>query len=90
MALFNPEMSNLIQKRHPYTGNVNSETPGDSETAFLHWGDTLGSHAGLLVPEPRGRHVSVCMNKWLNGCREVDACLKGWPRPRTCQQLESL
>ncbi len=26
----------LIQKRYPSTGNVNSETPGDSENAFLH------------------------------------------------------
>ena len=23
----------------PYTGNLNSETPGDSTTVFLHWGD---------------------------------------------------
>ncbi len=29
----------LIQRCHPYTGNLNSETPGDSENAFLHWGD---------------------------------------------------
>ena len=41
VALFNPKTSFLIQKRHPYTGN--SETPGDSKNAFLHWGDVLGS-----------------------------------------------
>ncbi len=41
-ALFNPETSILIQKRHPYTGNLNSETLGDSKNAFLHWGDVLG------------------------------------------------
>ena len=35
-ALFNPDTSILIQKRHPYTGNLNSETPGDSKNAFLH------------------------------------------------------
>jgi len=29
-ARFNPKTSILVQKRHPYTGNVNSETPGDS------------------------------------------------------------
>ncbi len=41
MALFNPETLVLIQKRHPYRGNLNSETPGDSKTRFLHWGDVL-------------------------------------------------
>ena len=30
-SLFNPEMSNSIQKRHPYTGSLNRETFGDSE-----------------------------------------------------------
>ena len=38
-ALFGPKMSILIQKRHPYTGNLNSETSGDSKNAFLHCGD---------------------------------------------------
>ncbi len=38
-ALFNPETSISIQKRHPYTGNLNSETSGDSKNAFLHCGD---------------------------------------------------
>jgi len=37
-ALFNPKTSILIQKRHPYTGNLNSEMPGDSKNAFLHYG----------------------------------------------------
>ena len=41
-ALFNPEPAVLIQKRHPYTGDLNSETPGDSTNAFLHWGYVLG------------------------------------------------
>ncbi len=36
IPLFNPETSILIQKRHPDTGNPNSETPGDSKNAFLH------------------------------------------------------
>ena len=40
-ALFNPKTSILIQKRHPYTGNLNSETLGDSRNTFLHWGDVL-------------------------------------------------
>jgi len=34
-ALFNPETSILIQKRHPYLGNLNSETSGDSKNALL-------------------------------------------------------
>ncbi len=40
-ALFNPATSTLIQKRHPYTGNLDSETAGDSKNAFLHCGDVL-------------------------------------------------
>ncbi len=42
-ALFNPETSILIQKRHPYTGYLNSETLGDSINVFLHCGDVLVS-----------------------------------------------
>ncbi len=48
-ALFNPETSILIQKRHPYTGNLNSETPGDSKNAFLHWGDVLALPKDLFA-----------------------------------------
>ncbi len=48
-ALFNPEMSILIQKCDPYTGNLERETSGDSTNAFLHWGDFLGP-----------RHNAVC------------------------------
>ena len=40
-ALFNPETSILVQKRHPYTGNLNRETSGDNKNAFPHWGDVL-------------------------------------------------
>ena len=42
-ARFNPETSISIQKRHPYDGNLNSQTLGDSENAFLHCGDVIGS-----------------------------------------------
>ena len=38
-ALLSPKTSVLIQKRHPYTGNLNRETSGDSTNAFLHCGD---------------------------------------------------
>ncbi len=37
----NPKTSILMQKCHSYTGNLNSETPGDSKNAFLHFGDVL-------------------------------------------------
>ena len=40
-ALLSPKLSILIQKRHPYTGTLNSETFGDSKNAFLHCGDVL-------------------------------------------------
>ncbi len=43
-ALFNPKTSILIQKRHPYTGKLNSETSGDSRNAFLPCGDVSGVH----------------------------------------------
>ena len=42
-AHFNPETSILIQQRHPYTGNLNSETSWDSKKAFLHCEDLLES-----------------------------------------------
>lgn len=47
-ALFNPVTSIVFQKCHPYTGNVISETLGDSQNALLHWGDVLG---GSLVAQ---------------------------------------
>ncbi len=40
-ALLNPKTSILIQKRHLYTGNPNSETSGDNKNAFSHCGDVL-------------------------------------------------
>ena len=48
-ALLNPETSILIQKRHPYTRNVNSETLRDSKNAFLHWGDVFRSSAQICL-----------------------------------------
>ena len=40
-AVFNPKMYISIHRRHPYTGNLKSETPGDSKSAFLHCGGVL-------------------------------------------------
>ncbi len=34
----------LVQKRRPYTGNLNSETSGDSKNAFLHCGNVLDAY----------------------------------------------
>ncbi len=50
IALFNPETSALIQQRHPYTGNLNSETPGDSQNVFLYCGDVLVRPERLATP----------------------------------------
>jgi len=35
LALYNPKTSVFIQKRHSYSSNRTSETPGDSENALL-------------------------------------------------------
>ncbi len=43
-ALFNPKTSKKFQKHHPHTGNLNRETSGDSENAFLLCGDVLAEH----------------------------------------------
>lgn len=43
----NPETSILFQKRHFYTGTLNSETSGDTTKTFPHCGDVLGQHACL-------------------------------------------
>jgi len=49
IALFNPETSILIQKLSFYSGNLNSETPGDSKNAFLRWGDVSGTFKAIMV-----------------------------------------
>ena len=58
-ALINPKTSILIQKRHPYTRNLNSEMSGDSENAFLHCGDVLGF---TLIPVPISKQLlTLCL-----------------------------
>ena len=42
-------MSILIQKRPCYSGNLNSETPGDSKNAYLHWEDVVGITQSMVV-----------------------------------------
>ncbi len=46
-ALSNPKTSISIQKRPPYTGNLNSETSGHSKNAFLRCGDVLENHNSI-------------------------------------------
>ncbi len=36
LVLFNPKTSSTIQKRPFHSENLNSETPGDSKSAFRH------------------------------------------------------
>ncbi len=56
-AVFNPKTSIFIQRRHPYTGDLNSETSGDSKNTFLHCGDVsefaelcaAGMQAGVVA-----------------------------------------
>ncbi len=36
-VLFNPEVSVYFQKCHPYSGNLNSETPEDSKNVYSRW-----------------------------------------------------
>ena len=44
----NHEMSILIQKRHPYTGDLSRILSGDSKNAFLHCEDVSSSYKGAL------------------------------------------
>ena len=55
--LTSSKTSIVVQKRHPYTGNLNSEVSGDIKNAFLPCGDVLANSktrqqqplCGLLV-----------------------------------------
>ena len=52
-AVLSPETSILIQKRHPYPGNLNSETSGDSKDAFQLGGAVLND----MLPTDK-HHIS--------------------------------
>ena len=45
-ALLNPKTPIFLQKLPSYSGNLNSETPGDSKNAFQHCGDVLDGWNG--------------------------------------------
>ena len=48
-ALFSTKRPTLIQKRHPYTGTLNSEMHGDSKNEFQHGGHDLRTPPALLA-----------------------------------------
>jgi hypothetical protein len=52
-ALFNPKTPDSISETSSMVKTVkslNSETPGDSKNAFLHWGDVVAlDHVGNRV-----------------------------------------
>jgi len=79
-ALFTHKISILIQKRYPYTGNLNSERPGDSKNVFLHWGDVLGVPGlSVVIHSINGLScLSVCLQEMtcgghICGCRRLGA-----------------
>ncbi len=57
---FQPRNVYSIHKRHPYTGNLNTETSGDSKDAFLHCGDVLVAwtrrRVALVAPDHNDTH----------------------------------
>jgi len=65
LSLLNPKTSITLQERPSYSGNLNSETPGDSTNAFLHWGDVLGDcdsySAYLKCQNSAYARIAVCV-----------------------------
>ena len=59
-ALRNPKMSNLIQKCHPYTGNLTGEMSGDSKDVFLHCGDVLAQRVTEQGANHAGQGLLAC------------------------------
>ena len=53
-------------KRHLYSGNLLSETPGDSKNVFLHCGCVLVSMASGFAPGCRVRRLLLCSLKSVN------------------------
>lgn len=44
---FNPKTSSVTKRRPFYSGNLSSDTPGDSRQAFLHWGDVISINQSI-------------------------------------------
>jgi len=90
VALFSPKTSILIQKRHPHTGNLNSETPGDSKNTFLHCRDVLALQAcrpAVCLPSTLAcspltqlsiscisRHHPACIHRRKGDPQSTEAC----------------
>jgi hypothetical protein len=70
IALVRPEMSNLFSKRHPYTGNLDSETSGDSKNAFLHCGDVRGRGIVTEALCHDTEHTFVCLRVLLQDAQD--------------------
>ncbi len=64
----------FIQKHHPYTGNLNRETSGDSTNAFVHCGDVSAlTHSWLAAsrwPAAAACHPAVAPGVWPDGLQD--------------------
>lgn len=60
-ALFNPGTSVFIQNSHPFTGNLNSGTSGDSNSMFLHRRDVLAVHKDQMQSAMQSLCIMPCM-----------------------------
>lgn len=74
-ARFNPKTSTLSQKCHPYSGNLNSETSGDSKTRFcvVEMIFQENTSVGLLVwlsgHHPKAASKALCLPKLQVTCK---------------------
>ena len=81
--LFNPDISRLNQKRHPYTGNLNSETSGDRTIAFPHEGHVLGITLSYRSPEKRR-----CAHRFIEVLLRLKQCVKAVKSHRVLASFE--
>ena len=76
-----------LQKRHPYTGDVDSKAPGDSQNVFLHLVDSLAfssNKAGLdFLCATGSAPVYACMSLCVPVCDYT--CLCRWHRHGSCR-----
>jgi len=95
LALVNPENPVLIQKRYPYTGNLNSKMSGDSKNTFFHCGD-------LFAPSERAIACLRCLfqdmnysndialtpiSKYLYGSKQVPSYDPSWGAATCAQEM---
>ena len=69
-ALLNPKTSIFVQKRHPYTANLNSEMSGDSKNVFLHCGDVIGASASSLMSRMHEQHRMIATDRTTVYCSQ--------------------